>query len=844
MERGPYATAHEFQYKVGTVNLQEPASGGGAASGAAAAVNLQVRGSMYYPTNKPTGAPVIILVHGNHGGCKVGGGYPVGSVPSGGSAPGCTEFNRNDQGYSYLAENLATWGYAVASIDQDQLMSYQDQSGAKGMHQRRLMIAAQLDGLYEANQAPVPLDADHNLEDRLVGKLDFTKIGLMGHSRGGDAVTSFMDYNRTRPAPGRKYHIAGVISLAPVDYERRAPYGSAYLTILPACDGDVSNLQGARFYERGQRVDPGDPFPKIQMYLHGANHGNFNTVWSADSDDAWSGDDPACGARTAVPTFWTAQTAPTPADVGFLRSMDPRPVNSTSIRLSGGVDPTGVVNSSQQVSSFLATYNRGTAFSPDPALMGDQEKIGLATMNAFFRRYVGDELAFEPYMTGELTAETGNNTLPDSACPTSPTGTRIACKEYLLTSYFAGATERLDVIDPAPDTALTESALGTTLEATGFANPYTGDGGVQPKPAKTTSGLDWCNPEPDHFTPQLMGQPGVPTAAKGCPLPNPNALGGQANSRREQAPVNESYGNQLAVAWESKATLATRVPAAKGDVSSMKSLTLGAAVNFFDPRNPDRTAGDGLWNPAATTQDFAIELTDAAGKTASVSAGNEKYGNALHQTIGNSSARVHIVLSQVRVPLADFASQGVDLTKVRKVSFVFGDDGYPATGSIQLSDVRFQELATGPVVTYPSVEPRVSLASARVSEADVISASAAPKCSSDAAPTVKLKAKSAKSRTIKLSGTAADAGCAAGVKTVQVALAKSGSAKKARFVAPTGKLTKLLPKSGPALLVAKGTSKWSLKVAKVPAGSYAITVTAIDASGNVTTKKAGTIKVK
>ena len=27
-----------------------------------------------------------------------------------------------------------------------------------------------------------------------------TRIGLMGHSRGGDAVASFIDYNRTRPA--------------------------------------------------------------------------------------------------------------------------------------------------------------------------------------------------------------------------------------------------------------------------------------------------------------------------------------------------------------------------------------------------------------------------------------------------------------------------------------------------------------------------------------------------------------------------------------------------------------------------------------------------------------------
>ena len=51
--------------------------------------------------------------------------------------------------------------------------------------------------------------------------------------------------------------------------------------------------------------------------------------------------------------------------------------------------------------------------------MGDQEKIGLATMNAFFRRYVGGEGALDPYMTGELSVEADHLQIPASACPTS-----------------------------------------------------------------------------------------------------------------------------------------------------------------------------------------------------------------------------------------------------------------------------------------------------------------------------------------------------------------------------------------------------------------------------------------
>lgn len=278
MDRGTYNVTTLDPFTAGTFNIQEPNASGGAATGQAAAVTLQLRGSLYYPSDRPTPSPVIVLVHGNHTQCDVG------------SSPNCTVFKRNDRGYAYMAENLATWGYTVLSLDQDQLMYYQDGQQGKGMHQRRLLIAAALDMLDKANTAPLADEGPNGINDRLVGKLDMTRIGMMGHSRGGDAVSSFIDYNRTRPAPGKRYPLRGVISLAPVDYERRAPSGVPYLTILPHCDGDVSNLQGARMFERGQYVVDGDPFPKIQFSIHGTNHNWFNSVWSADGEDSNSGD--------------------------------------------------------------------------------------------------------------------------------------------------------------------------------------------------------------------------------------------------------------------------------------------------------------------------------------------------------------------------------------------------------------------------------------------------------------------------------------------------------------------------------------------------------------------------
>ena len=113
---------------------------------------------------------------------------------------------------------------------------------------------------------------------------------------------------------------------------------------------------------------PGDPFPRIQMPLLGGNHNWFNSVWFVDGDDS-SGSDAACGTSQA-----------------------------NNIRLSGG------------------TYTRDTRGSGDPALMGDQEKAGLATMSSFFRRYVGGDVAFDPYMTGEVSEDGVTSQLPASSC--------------------------------------------------------------------------------------------------------------------------------------------------------------------------------------------------------------------------------------------------------------------------------------------------------------------------------------------------------------------------------------------------------------------------------------------
>jgi hypothetical protein len=699
LERGMYTPRTIQETKLGTAALQEPDSAGGAptAGGAAAPENLEIRGALYYPDfgerNDPS--PVIVLVHGNHGSCDAG---------QDSTTATCAAFKRNEAGYAYLGENLASWGYTVFSLSQDQLMMRQDSAKGKGMHQRRLLIAATLDALTAANKATgLPIDAHTTIGTTLAGKLDMTRIGLMGHSRGGDAVTSFIDYNRTR-TDGPRYPLRGVIALAPVDYERKAPYGTPFMSILPFCDGDVSNLQGARFFERSQYINGDDPFPKVQSSQLGAIHNWYNTVWYADGGaDGQANNDAACG--NSAP-FATNNVHPN--NLRLSGSANPQPITAVPGDATGSQSQDKTNN---YVVNNRDTYNPlvNTKISGDPQRMGDQEKIGLATMSAFFRRYVGGEGAFDAYLTGELSDSDSHLQIPESACPTSVSATRIGCEEYVSTNYFPPASERVDVIRPEISNPLTLNALGGALSGSGFANPYLDNGGVTPQPKTTTGGYDWCNPEPDDFAPAQLGKGTLPTAAKACPLPSASALGGQSNGMRENAPVNHSYGGQLALAWESGRTarLTADIPAASSDVGDLKALSLSADVNFFDTRNPgaddrgDNTKVGDAWpnekptsyKPTATTQDFLIALKDTQGHEATVHAGDERWGNALHMSTGTNTPNTHVVLDQIRVPLSEFAAQGVDVGSLDTVELRFGEDGTPASGSIQVSDVRFQEAA-------------------------------------------------------------------------------------------------------------------------------------------------------
>ena len=220
--------------------------------------NFPLNARVWYPKGEGP-FPLVLIVHGNH---KM------------------EEFS--DPGYAYLGELLASRGFILASIDENFLNGSWagDIGGENNVRGWLLLKHLQLWRTWNEQE-----------ENPFHDKVDLSHIALIGHSRGGEAIVHAAAFNRLLYYPDNAkisfdfgFAIKTLIAIAPIDGQYE-PVGLPtpienvnYLVLQGSHDSDVDFFAGARTYRRVKFTDR-NYWMKTALYIHRANHGQFNTVW-------------------------------------------------------------------------------------------------------------------------------------------------------------------------------------------------------------------------------------------------------------------------------------------------------------------------------------------------------------------------------------------------------------------------------------------------------------------------------------------------------------------------------------------------------------------------------------
>ncbi|MCW2788299.1 MAG: hypothetical protein JWP56_602 [Aeromicrobium sp.] len=313
----------ESVYNFGTQAIDLAAIGG---------IKGEMQGKIYLPT---TGGerPTVLLLHGRHTSCSTGT-TPATRWPCNPGQINVPSF----AGYDGTARALASHGYAVVSVAANAINSNDNQLALdQGAQARGRLLLDTLSMLDKANKGEsvsyhdAQKDKDVTLADALadqsplpgltqttqamspsdlLGRFDLTNVGMMGHSRGGEGVTSAATLNQALDKP---WGIKTILPLAPVDFARMTVPNVAMNVILPYCDGDVSNQQGQHMLD-DSRYAFGDDSLRSGVWAMGANHNFFNSVWTPgvyaySTSDDWgaTSTDAVCGPRSTTNIRMTAQ---------------------------------------------------------------------------------------------------------------------------------------------------------------------------------------------------------------------------------------------------------------------------------------------------------------------------------------------------------------------------------------------------------------------------------------------------------------------------------------------------------------------------------------------------------
>lgn len=576
----------------------------------------ELRGIIHYPGESGDGPfPLIVLMHGRHESCAKTSGWPC--------APGDKEVP-SYRGYDYLGEHLASRGFVVMSIGTNGI-NFNDSIAEGGMIARAALLRKSLEMLKGwAGGAPgSPLPAG------VGSSIDFTNVGLMGHSRGGEGVVT---YAKEAEANSTDIDPKVVIPLVAVDFNRPSLDAVESATITSYCDGDVTDLQSVHFFDDNRNTATADRF---WVAIDGTNHNFYNTVWSPESKQPWSGDDTygyqiPKGDAPCVPTSPTRFSESEQREVG-LRWM----TTVFEASLHGSIVHRQMLEGTQPVPGVDATRSH-VNWHP-----GSDRRQLINSFDTSARLIAGEPGGAVTVGSGLSATSCGSLTAAIRACRDVMTGAKLT-----------------DIMEPHASQSLS-----------GVAPPEA------PYVALGLGRLRWGTPSPAPTTTTT-----TTTSTSTTTTSTTTTATTVPSAGRVAASVGSSTSADLAAAGTTTAlgdrTLLQELAPSQRSVGEADSIRLRIATVIDRYNKSDQQSG-------------TVTITDGAAHTVTLGIADLDPTllrmpplGYLTEDFGLDESFRHMLVQQLRVPVATLNAQGLDTTDLRSIALTFDQ----ASGDIVTSD--------------------------------------------------------------------------------------------------------------------------------------------------------------
>lgn len=235
---------------------------------------VQLNGVIAAPPAGDGPYPVALVLHGTHPGCPVDD-MGVDRWPCDPAAE-----QPNYAGFEYLVRELAAEGYVALAININGENTFGFGEAPPGMR------LSQLVDLHMSALATAAAGGENGFGVELAGVADPSRLALVGHSRGGE-MASWLTLHTALGSPLAGANlgygpVAGILMIAPAHNVSGSTGANVpQAIILPACDGDVAQLDGQAFFE-GVRFETSAGQWVTTALLERANHNAFNSILRPD----------------------------------------------------------------------------------------------------------------------------------------------------------------------------------------------------------------------------------------------------------------------------------------------------------------------------------------------------------------------------------------------------------------------------------------------------------------------------------------------------------------------------------------------------------------------------------